>query len=203
MKKNLLLSFVFLTVFSSSRIVAQSDDAFAKGKVIISVGYGFPNLTKSLFKSYDNYSGFTATGMGPLTGKVEYALSDKIGLGLNVNYVQYKVEWNSDVIAGTSKYKAGWKGTSFSALLRMNLHFATSEKFDPYWGIGLGYRANNYTYFQEDPNASTSTVSLKGAIPVGFETTLGMRYFFTKNIGAYLEAGIAKAIVQGGLAIKF
>jgi opacity protein-like surface antigen len=203
MKKKLLLSFVLLTtMLFSSRMVAQSDDAFAKGKVIISVGYGYPNFTKSLFKTYDGYAGYSASGMGPLTGKVEYALSDKIGLGVCVNYVQYKVQWNSDIIGGTSTYKAGWKGTSFSALLRMNLHFATSEKLDPYWGIGVGYRANNYTYFNEDPTAS-SALSLKGAIPVGFETTLGMRYFFTKNIGAYVELGIAKALAQGGLTIKF
>ena len=34
---------------------------------------------------------------------------------------------------------------------------------------------------------------------MGFETTIGARYYFTDNIGLYAETGLAKAVIQAGL----
>jgi hypothetical protein len=202
-KKHLLIFTAFLATTFISKSSFAGDDAFEQGKIIISAGYGFPNLGKSIFKVYQSYGGYSTSGFGPAHIKAEYALSDKIGLGLSVNYVSYKVEFNGTYIDNnfnTVTYKEGFKGSSLSALLRMNIHFATTEKLDPYWGFGAGYRSNSYTFYSDYAGAGSLTLS--GGIPFGFETTIGMRYFFTPNIGIYTEMGIAKSLVQLGLTIK-
>jgi outer membrane protein W len=189
-------------------------DAFGEGKIVISAGYGFPNLGKSLLKAYQNEADYSVGGIGPLHGKFEYGLSDKIGIGVSFNYVSFSASWKHTETNNTYDANGNVTGTTtatysdkiavntMSALLRLNVHFATTDKLDPYWGIGAGYRTRNYKYETNDPT-NNSDITLKGAIPFGFETTFGVRYFFTDNIGAYAELGIGKSLLQGGLAVKF
>jgi opacity protein-like surface antigen len=180
--------------------------AFGQGKSIVSIGYGFPNLGKSFFKTYESYSDYKVTGFGPMHIKYEYGVSDKIGLGLSVNIVTFKVAWTETPWSSadsTASYEHRIKSSAYSALARMNLHFATQAKIDPYWGFGLGYSGRKYTYETDDPNYPDDTFSLTNLIPLGFESTIGCRFYFTDNIGAYIEAGFSKSIVQGGLVAKF
>lgn len=177
--------------------------AFGQGKSIISVGYGFPNIGKAIFNVYDIYTDFKVTGIGPMHLKYEYGVSDKIGMGLSVNLVTSKVSWMEPGYYNDSiSYEHRIKSTAYSILARMNIHFATQAKIDPYWGFGLGYSGRKWTYSTDDPN-DLNAVSLKNLIPLGFESTIGCRFYFTDNIGAYLEAGFSKSIVQGGLVAKF
>lgn len=206
--KKITFMIIAIALFSVGKLSAQAEEesgqAFEQGKIVVSAGYGFPNFTKLYFKAFQNYGGYTTTGVGPVHFKFEYAIADKIGLGLSINYSSYKVEWDyTDSAYSYTKYKEGFKGSSISAILRMNVHFATSEKLDPYFGIGVGYRTNSFSYYNTDP-FYRGTARVTGAIiPVGFETTLGLRYFFTENIGAYMEMGVAKSLIQGGVSIKF
>jgi len=89
-----------------------------------------------------------------------------------------------------------------SALARMNIHFGSSDKLDVYWGFGIGYRTNNFKYYTTDPDDET-VLAWKALLPIGFETTMGVRYYLTDNIGIYAEAGLGKSVAQAGLAIKF
>lgn len=188
----------------------RGSDAFAEGTMVISAGYGFPNWGKTLFKAFQDYTDYKVTGFGPLHAKFEYGLSDKIGLGASINYVAYGSTWNTSYLDYNPStglyenkvYNEGWDVTSISFLARMNLHFATTDKLDPYWGIGVGYKATSLKWQTDYPGSSTSG-TLSSPIPFGLETTIGMRYYFSDNIGAYLEMGIAKSIFQGGLALKF
>ena len=77
-------------------------------------------------------------------------------------------------------------------------------KFDPYLGLGVGYRNSSYKYSSTDPNWDESTFTgFKNPFNFGGDLTFGTRYFFTDNIGAYVELGIAKSILQLGLTAKF
>lgn len=199
----LMYSILFVPMDLFSKDNGGSDNAFSEGKMIISAGYGAPNLTKSLFKIYEGFLGFKLTGLGPIHAKFEYAVTDKIGLGVSLNYVQTQVEWTDSYLdnnLNSVDYALGFKGSSLSANARMNLHFGKSKKLDPYWGFGFGYRSNSYAFYSDYVGATPLVIS--GGIPLGFETTFGMRYYFTDNIGLYFEAGISKSILQGGLAIK-
>lgn len=185
-------------------------DAFEEGAMVVTVGYGFPNLTKMIFKLYQNEIGYKVSGFGPAHAKFEYGLSDKIGVGVSMGLVTSKVSWTYEETTydpvtgyanGTATYEEGFKGSSFVVLARMNYHFGTTDKLDPYWGFGAGYNANGFKYYNTNPN-SIEDIKLAG-LPIGFESTVGMRYYFTDNIGAYMELGWGKSLLQAGLAAKF
>ena len=40
-------------------------------------------------------------------------------------------------------------------------------------------------------------------VPVTFELTMGLRYYFTENIGVYVETGITRSLLQGGITARF
>jgi len=193
--KKLLISVIVAMAFITTNINAQ---AFDKGKIIVSAGYGF-GLGGAVWKTYEGYLNYSFSSLGPIHGKFEYGVSEKIGLGLSINYRSYKVAW---AVGTNNEYEAGWKGSSLSALARMNIHFGDSDKLDAYWGFGLGYRSNNFDYYTTYPN-DPSVLTWKALVPIGFETTFGIRYYFTDNIGLYAEVGAAKSIAQAGLAVKF
>lgn len=190
------------SVASSMR--KKKASAFGEGKSIVSIGYGFPNLGKSLFNTYNEYTDFKVAGFGPMHIKYEYGVSDKIGIGVSVNIVTFKVAWTEDAYGpnDTKRYEHRIKSSAYSILARLNTHFATQEKIDPYWGFGIGYSGRKYANSSDDPNY-TADITFKNLIPIGFESTLGCRFFFTDIIGAYIEVGFSKSIVQGGLSAKF
>jgi hypothetical protein len=82
-----------------------------------------------------------------------------------------------------------------------------SDRFDIYAGLMLGYNVGSYK------NKSTKTVngvttaydySYSGSSSfVTWSTYLGMRYFFTEKVGAYLELGYGMTAANLGLALKF
>jgi hypothetical protein len=171
-----------------------------EGNMVFSIGYGVPNLTKSLYSAYDSYTNFSVTGIGPLHFKFEYFLSESFGVGLVVNYVNTSATWKDENFAGIL-YKTTYNYSSLAFNMRFNWHFYTNDHFDIYGGSGIGYRVNKYEYIDEDPNGLTDW-SRPSFFPLGFELTVGMRYFFMENIGVYMEVGAAKSILQFGVAIK-
>ena len=194
-KTKMIVATILVAFLSSSSIHAKSrGGAFEEGTIAISAGYGF-GLAGSLWRTYEANSGYSFSTLGPMHGKFEYGVSDKIGLGASVNYRSYDVLWDID------GYREGFQGSALSILARMNIHFGSSSKLDGYWGFGLGYRSANFKFISNDPNATPLTIA--GLIPFGFETSIGVRYYFTDNIGIYAEAGFGQALAQGGLVVKF
>ena len=163
--KTIAIIILFIT-FIGTDVKAQ---CVAQGNSIFSLGYGFPNLGKSIYKALNTNNDFKVKGIGPLHLKYEYMVSDKVGIGASINFVNY--------------------------------HFVSNDNLDVYFGVGAGYRGGKTTYTSvpNDPDFSFDT---KIAIPVGMETTLGMRYFFTENIGAYTEIGLGKSLIQFGACFK-
>ncbi len=198
MKKLLFI----LAVSSSLSGMAQS---FSMGNNNVSAGYGLGNFAQFYFStSYSttnsNYS-FQATG--PFFLKYEHALDDRVGLGVNVAYVGATVSYldKSYVVDSTTMtfYKQTINWSSYSILARFNFHFANYERFDPYWGFGVGYRGATRKVTDNDPNYNRD-VSSNTWFPLGLEVTVGARYYFTPAVGAYMEVGIAKAIIQFGIS---
>ncbi len=202
MKKIIIFcSAVLLTSFGAfaqgEKPAGGGDMAFHKDAVVFSAGYGFPNFGKSILKLGNN-SNFTATGFGPWHLKGEIGLSDKVGLGLSLNNNRFGGKWNGDSSGVDNYYNYDVSVNSIAVNVRMNFHFATTDKLDPYFGLGFGYRSNTWKAKTNDNDYSTPGT----LIPLGFEITVGMRYYVSKNIGIYVEAGPAKSFIQGGLAVK-
>lgn len=212
---------------SESNSKNSSDDdeekAYKEGAINITVGYGFPNMYKSIYKalftnnstvSNSDYT-YEVKGIGPAFLKIEYGLSKLIGLGAVIGYSDVSViETNTydSYNYTTSTYntyhdKFIYKYTSLSIGARLNFHFATGKKLDPYAGIGAGYsrKEHKFSFSTDNPNQLTPTpVTFNAYFPVYFGITAGLRYYFTPNIGLYGEVGFDKwSVIQGGLAVKF
>jgi opacity protein-like surface antigen len=198
-------SFVLLTGLAFVAPAAVSAQAFPEGSNSISIGYGGVTLLSSISKNFDNYADVKYSGMGPIYFKFEHAMTDNLGLGVNVAYATN--EWNykytgSDANGNPATYTETTTRSTYSILARLNYHIGSNDKFDPYLGLGLGYRDATWKYDSTAPEG-TSGVELKGLMPLGMELTMGLRYFFTDNIGLYAEFGAAKSVLQGGLSVKF
>lgn len=192
-----VVAFTALLMFNPNNSDAQ---AFEEEKMYISLGYGGPNLSASLFKVFQSEAGYKITGVGPIHAKFEYAVSDKIGLGASLNFVHTKIKWNAT--SGSETYEQGYKYMALAANARINWHFIDNDKLDVYYGLGFGYNYSNSEFYTTNPSVvEDQTFSLSG-VPIGFETTFGIRYLITDNIGIYAEFGWAKSIAQGGLVYK-
>lgn len=202
MKKLTLTIAALLTVcfstFAQETPKEGGDLAFKENDNIISVGYGFPNLGTNFLNIIDqsNNNSWSAGGFGPFTIKYERAIAPSVGIGVVYNYADAFGKWTDS----SYDYKVGRKTNSL--LFRLNVHFATTEKMDAYFGIGAGFRNAVYYSKTTDPNFTDDSYNFGTFFPVGFETTLGLRYYVSKNIGIYTELGLAKALIQAGIAVK-
>lgn len=179
--------------------------AFPEGSNSISVGYGFVTILGALNSTFDTYTDINYSSLGPLYFKYERAMSDNIGLGLSVAYATNEWSYRFSSFNDTTEvfHTETTKRSTYSILARFNYHFGSSEKFDPYIGLGLGYRDANWSTTTTDAAGVGSAVDLPNLVPLGMELTFGLRYFFTDNFGAYTEIGGAKSVVQLGLSGKF
>ena len=202
--KKILIS---LGIFAS--LISVNAQSVEKGNVIIDGFYGFPNGTVTLLKAFapadvEN----TISGVGPFGGRVEFMLSEKVGLGVNLTYSNTKIEYsetffendgNGGTIERTYDYKVS--RPKIVGLARFNFHFFTDENVDAFFGVGAGYRTTTWKYETNDPSGFDE--ELKGFNPIGFRLAVGSRYFFTDNIGANFEIGLGGPLLSLGASVKF
>lgn len=171
------------------------------GNMAASIGYGFPSLTKTVFNVVDGQNVSTSF-IGPVYGKFEYMINETVGFGMNFAYSYGDAAYQtSGTEADSIFYNTSFKYKSYSALARFNFHFGNSTNFDPYTGVGLGYRNANYSYTSSDPGFEPKDIN--GFNHFGLDFTIGARLFFTENFGVYGEVGVAKSPMQVGLVAKF
>ena len=205
MKKSFLVV-VVLILLSGNTLSAQSDVPF---KHTLSLGAGFPNLPVAFFNIYDSKRNFNVDGKGPYHIKYENRISSFLSLGLNINNMSYHVSYTEDVLDTVNGIilpnNIDIKSNNTAFNVRCNLHFINPEKndkLDVYMGLGLGLRFGKLNVSSQY-SAFTPSIKLPNLSKIGFETTIGMRYFLTDNIGVYSEFGPAKSLIQGGLSVRF
>lgn len=201
--------FIVLLAFAACffNIKTAKCQAVEEGNIIIDAYYGWPNLWTSVLKSaYANDPGAYGVKVGtfgPVGGRFEYLLSDKVGLGIDVHSATSSVEWTEkDIATGTITYNYKISANRLRICPRFNLHFGSSDKLDLYAAFGIGYKNTNMKFTSNDPtfNEDSGSITL---IPVTWRAAMGIRYFFSPNIGAGLEMGLGGVLATGGLAIKF
>jgi outer membrane protein W len=200
-----------LLIAASASVKAQDDMAFNEGQSSVSLGYGFLNPYKSLFKvtSLGGLFGGPSTkfsALGPIGVTYEYGISEKISIGGQVAYATMKnVSTTVNGISAGKDYISTEKLNQLSVILRGNYHFGKGAKFDPYAGLGLGYGNFKYSVSDNDNNTANNNlfnISVPGAF--GFTGQLGAKYYFSDNIGAFAEIGyLAGSFAQVGVSFKF
>ena len=210
MKNQIILTLTTIILLLSSAAKAQENTAFEKGTIVATVGYGFPDLYRnSLRVAYNGYSSRSVKGIGPLILKGDYGIvkfkwGHSVGAGIVLGYSSTKATYsyinynttNNTYTTSVDKYSTITIGA------RGSYHFFSKEKLDCYASIGIGFNINSYTEATSGYNAYITSGTTRSAI---YETlTVGIRYYFTKNIGVYSEVGWdMSAPIQAGVALKF
>jgi len=192
MKKKITMLFAALAVsFGFNNASAQ---AVSQGNIIIDAYYGYPNWGRSILGS--GTSDVNITGIGPLGGRFEYMVADKFGIGIDFIYNSTNATWTE----GGYDYKIF--AQRYRPQLRMNYHFVSTDALDAYFGFGAGGNIRNIGYESTEPGYSGENAT--GAlIPISLRIALGMRYYFTDNIGINTEIGLGGPTLSAGLSIKF
>ncbi len=202
MKKLLLVCAIGLFAGINTASAQEGDGtAYSQGQSTVSLGYGFGNIWKKLFKITSAFSGgsYKTSSTGPYSITYEYGVTDKISVGLAVAYSQIKGVY-TDPSDPDENYTD--KLTNTSAILRGNYHFGSSAKFDPYIGLGLGYYNFKYETKYKDGTNTGNVFAIPGSF--GFNGQLGAKYYITDQFGLFAEVGyVVGGIGQIGVNFKF
>lgn len=212
--KNFFICILAATAMFLGTSNTASAQAVEEGNVLIDVYYGFPNLYTSVFRSTyansDQATDLTIGGIGPVGLRAEYLLADKIGLGIDIGFNNSSVRYFEDgtVYNPTTgnydprTYEYNFSTRKIGAMVTFNYHFLDNDKVDAYVVAGMGYGNRTYKFESTDPDYVGSTVT--GIIPVAGKIGVGLRYFFTDNIGANLGLGFGQGgLLNAGLSLKF
>ncbi|MEO8759591.1 MAG: hypothetical protein ABI388_01340 [Bacteroidia bacterium] len=197
------IAIIFMVVaLFPDKLIANNkgkDSTALKRKLIISVGIGDPAV---IYIQNFIHNGYKFNGdqklvpqTNPLYAKIEYRLFHHFGVGVNVSYDDYEAQKGS---ASSTVFANQYKGHTFVTDIRLNKHFHLFKKrVDLYIGGGLGYEINTVTNI-----IKTQSLPKPNGNPLAFELTIGGRFYITKRVGIYIEGGIARSILQGGLAVR-
>jgi opacity protein-like surface antigen len=206
--RKLLLVCIGAIGLSTSNVSAQ---AVEEGNVIIDLYYGFPNLYNTVFTalvSTGSEDNLNAGGIGPLGLRAEYMLADKVGLGVDVAYSNAHVsyDYNTTNAQGAPvTYQDKYSTMKIGAMVTFNYHFLDHDALDFYGTMGAGYKNRSFKYTSTDPSFVEDSYDFgTNPIPIAFRVGVGMRYFFTDNIGMNVAVGLGQGgILNGGLSFKF
>jgi len=165
----------------------------------VDVYYGFGSMSKAFVKEFAGPNG-TFKSFGALGARFEYMASDKVGIGLEANYLIHTATWNVD--DGVNLYNYEYSVRRIRVFPRINYHFGNSDRFDSYVAAGAGYRSIVRSTKSNDPNYIPEDIT--GVFPVAMRLAFGARYFFTETIGAHMEFGLGGGnIIHFGLSARF
>ncbi len=182
--KFLLLAVLFVLYFIPQQSKAQ---LYEQGDIKINAGISFGIFGFGSYGLYNNYSGFL-----PLTANVEYSITDKFAVG---GYAGY---YSRSYTYGSGRYKDGFRslaiggrgtfhGTStINEIIDANID---EDKIDLYASLIVGLETRSWFYDNDYWNQPGFVEPNYSEVRLRFGPTLGVRYMFTPNIGAYFEGG--------------
>lgn len=148
----------------------------------------------------DKGTKFLNAGIG--VGGYGYFTGSGIGLNASYDFGVYK-NITAGVVAGYRTYGSGVN--SFDIGVRGDYHFnelinLPTDKADLYAGIGISYYRISYgDYYAGLGQLGYATSYNTVYVPIH----IGGRYFFTDNVGGFLELGSSLATLRLGITFKF
>ncbi len=173
-------SLLFLCAVLSSLILSAQNDQFRKGQTDIQFGIGFISTLSHDFKN----SGFdTKSTIPPVSGSVDFAVSDEISVGGMLAYAKTHLAYEDMDLGNVSHIVVG---------VRALYHFDLTPALDTYGGAMLGYHGTKVSDESADSKASA----------FAYTVLVGGRYRFSQNAGLFLEIGYGVSSVTLGLNFR-
>ncbi len=214
MKKIIIQSFVGL-LFLGIQHTGFSQAFEGKGSKQLTIGLGLTQHWTHYPENGKGPKGNTSPLYGSLNFQMEFGIAKYVGIGGHLG-VEYANNLSRKTIGYSYLIGYGYGLGSSSAFRSLaipvgihgNFHFLQliadksgktfAEKMDVYAGISFG---------SGPAFAIAKSAYKKYGNDVGFilygGPHVGMRYYFSSNIGVYVEAGYGKSYLNGGLSIKF
>jgi hypothetical protein len=196
----LVISIIFMAMMLfPNKSTAAHKDSTALKRFIISAGVGDPamiyidNFINNGYKFKSDQR--VVPQVNPLYAKIEYLIFHHIGIGVDMSYDDYEAQ---QIPPSSTIFTNSYKGYTFVTNIRLNKHFhLIAKRLDLYIGAGLGYEVQSITNI-----ITTQSLPKFNANNLAFEITIGGRFYITKRVGLYIEGGIARSILQGGIAVR-
>jgi hypothetical protein len=183
----------------------------------ISAGVGLLSAQQAVYPfqaEYLDYYKMNTQQLLHLKYAYQFTIMKEVYCSIGINYANFAYkdmyvskQFSNDPNLSSDTTRLNFQSSSY--LLRSDLNYYSDGKICIYTGIGIGLRTQHVTnaYVSYVDSVGKYTVEAgspkPNQMPVGFEATIGCKYFFHKNIGCYAEAGIAKSLLQFGIAISF
>ncbi|MCB9165634.1 MAG: hypothetical protein H6592_14565 [Flavobacteriales bacterium] len=202
--RNLVLG---LTLVSTIASRAQ-DPAFAKGTFGINAGIGIGGVRASYLNAYDSHYSTSPTFCLSLERGVAEAGPGTVGVGAFIGHRWTRYADDNSYGSVTYSYDERWSRTTVGVRGAWHLaQWVPADKLDLYAGVMVGYAFVGYrdrstrTVYGETTSYDTGTRVRHGY--ADWSTFVGARYFFTRHLGAYAEAGYGVNYLNLGLAFRF
>ena len=151
----------------------------------VSSGYGYPS---SLYRSNSGIPAINLSG--------DYSLNRLLSVGIYsaYTYTFYKFQYPD---MPETEYKDVWKGWDFG--IKSSFHFSPfilqNEYWDLYVAAFFGYARHSLVFDRKHVNNGHLDYHV-GEINAG--SMLGFRYYLSRNIALYTEAGVSRKFFAGG-----
>jgi hypothetical protein len=231
MKK--LLTLWLITVLFSQIVNAQISQETTRDKGLIKndllfeayYGYAIPGVVLAEINGlsnagWTNSAGYPYTSktsvLGPIGLRMQYMVSDNLGIGLDVNFEQKSGSWESlnvqydenGLIIYDESFKAILTNTEgefqvwkLKVMARFSWELINTERFTLNWANSIGFKAGDRTLI--DPAEDLFLAGEGDVFPIAIRSALGARFFFTENIALNTEAGLfGGGLLLAGLSYK-
>jgi len=164
---------------------AQTDKNDVIINLGVSSGYGYPS---SLYRSNSGIPAINLSG--------DYSLNRLLSVGIYsaYTYTFYKFQYPD---MPETEYKDVWKGWDFG--IKSSFHFSPfilqNEYWDLYVAAFFGYARHSLVFDRKHVNNGHLDYHV-GEINAG--SMLGFRYYLSRNIALYTEAGVSRKFFAGG-----
>jgi len=176
--------------------------AFKAGQIDVQAGGGFAVNSDYSKSDYSIYGTTETKGGGfVFNGRAEYGVTDFLGIGLWYSMRKDKITI-TDVTAPTNIY--GYEHKYLNICLRPAFHVPLGmAKLDPYVAVPFGSNKVKATPFNNEGGVNL----VQDPLDSGFAWAIhgGANYYFTDNIGAFVEGGYGQwlPMVNFGITAKF
>ena len=201
---------ILAVLFAGTLTLTLWNNANAQGgRVILDFYYGFPNLWSGAAERFIerdfNVSGLDFSTSGPMGGRAEVLVTQRIGIGVDVMFANSGVDFQAtrpdqNGEGGTDTYNYSVSVKRPRVLGRLNFHLLKSRIFDPYFAIGVGYNGTKADVTTDDP--LFTNLSLPFSLPIAARAGFGMRLMVFKYVGISAEVGLGGPLVTGGVSIR-
>ena len=182
MKKHKSILLSICALFISISLSAQN---YAQGEMNANVGMGIA-------------SSFTGkTQMPPVSASFEIGAGNNIAVG-----VVGGIATTEKQVGLSSGKSYTWKHQNLFFGGRGLYYFYSNTDINLYGGAMGGYNSVSSDFSTNDDITEKNTVSSEAG-GLAYNVFIGGRYFFSRRVGAYLEAGLGNLNLNAGLSIKF